>query len=66
MEYLNEEQRQYYVARSDSPINFSNSNDIAYPEQAPKYLKNLIAKMKGMPKHDRDIWIKRINEEFAE
>ncbi|QTR96372.1 hypothetical protein HCFMJIKG_01618 [Streptococcus equi subsp. zooepidemicus] len=36
-----------------------------YAEQSPKYLKNIIAKMRELPEHDRAVWIKGIFKEFG-
>ncbi|HER5558346.1 TPA: DUF1642 domain-containing protein [Streptococcus pyogenes] len=36
-----------------------------YAGQSPKYLKNIIAKMRELPEHDRAVWIKGIFKEFG-
>lgn len=36
-----------------------------YAEQSPKYLKNIIAKMRELPEHDRAVWIEGIFKEFG-
>ncbi|CAW92144.1 DUF1642 domain-containing protein [Streptococcus equi] len=36
-----------------------------YAEQSPKYLKNIIAKMRELPEHDRAVWIEGIFNEFG-
>ncbi|HES4882385.1 TPA: DUF1642 domain-containing protein [Streptococcus pyogenes] len=36
-----------------------------YAGQSPKYLKNIIAKMRELPEHDRTVWIKGIFKEFG-
>lgn len=33
-------------------------------EEAPRYLRNILARLRGLPEHDRNIWLKGIMGEF--
>lgn len=37
-----------------------------YAEQSPKYLKNILARLRELPLHDREIWLKAIMSEFEQ
>ncbi|HEL0236220.1 TPA: hypothetical protein TVJ95_000881 [Streptococcus equi subsp. zooepidemicus] len=52
-----------YIDRSD--LEDMSPKDVilkGHAEQSPKYLKNIIAKMRELPEHDRGVWIKGIFE----
>ncbi|HEL0630567.1 TPA: hypothetical protein TUU98_000671 [Streptococcus equi subsp. zooepidemicus] len=55
-----------YIDRSD--LEDMSPKDVilkGHAEQSPKYLKNIIAKMRELPEHDRGVWIKGIFKEFG-
>lgn len=33
-------------------------------EEAPRYLRNVLARLRELPEHDRNIWLKGIMDEF--
>lgn len=33
-------------------------------EEAPRYLRNVLARLRGLPEHDREVWLKGIMDEF--
>lgn len=33
-------------------------------EEAPRYLRNILARLRGLPEHDREVWLKGIMDEF--
>ena len=35
-----------------------------YAEQSPQYLKNILARLRELPLHDREVWLKAIMSEF--
>ncbi|MGQ5513892.1 hypothetical protein ACUJ42_05070 [Streptococcus anginosus] len=34
-------------------------------EEAPRYLRNILARLRGLPEHDRKVWMDEIMHEFA-
>lgn len=37
-----------------------------YAEQSPQYLKNILARFRELPLHDREVWLKAIMSEFEQ
>ncbi|ORO47561.1 DUF1642 domain-containing protein [Streptococcus oralis] len=37
-----------------------------YAEQSPQYLKNILARIRELPLHDREVWLKAIMSEFEQ
>lgn len=37
-----------------------------HAEEAPRYVRNVIARLRELPLHDRDVWLKAIMDEFEE
>lgn len=37
-----------------------------YAEQSPQYLKNILARLRELPLHDREVWLKAIMSEFEQ
>lgn len=35
-----------------------------YAEEAPRYLRNILARLRELPEHDREVWLKGIMDEF--
>lgn len=40
--------------------------DLEQLDEAPSYLKNLIARLRGLPLHNREVWLKAIMSEFEQ
>ena len=39
---------------------------VGHAEEAPRYVKNIIARLRELPLHDREVWLKAIMNEFAQ
>lgn len=39
---------------------------VGHAEEAPRYVKNIIARLRELPLHDREVWLKAIMDEFAQ
>ena len=37
-----------------------------HAEEAPRYVKNILARLRELPLHDREVWLKAIMSEFAQ
>lgn len=37
-----------------------------YAEQSPQYIKNILARLRELPLHDREVWLKAIMSEFEQ
>ena len=58
----------HYVA-IDDVLNLASQLDDpekGYAEQSPQYLKNILARLRELPLHDREIWLKAIMSEFEQ
>lgn len=38
--------------------------DIYHTNENPLYLRNVLARLRGLPEHDREVWLKGIMDEF--
>lgn len=47
------------VSKLDEP-------DIGHADEAPRYLKNILARLRELPVHDRGVWLKAIMSEFEQ
>lgn len=45
------------VSKLDEP-------DIGHADEAPRYVKNILARLRELPLHDREVWLKAIMSEF--
>ena len=37
-----------------------------HAEEAPRYVKNILARLRELPAHDREVWLKAIMSEFEQ
>ena len=47
------------VSKLDEP-------DIGHADEAPRYVKNILARLRELPLHDREVWLKAIMSEFEQ
>ena len=40
--------------------------EIGHADEAPRYVKNILARLRELPEHDREVWLKAIMGEFEE
>lgn len=40
--------------------------ETGHAEEAPRYLKNILARLRELPEHDREVWLKAIMGEFEQ
>ena len=40
--------------------------ETGHADEAPRYLKNILARLRELPDHDREVWLKAIMGEFKE
>lgn len=40
--------------------------ETGHADEAPRYLKNILARLRELPEHDREVWLKAIMGEFKE
>ena len=40
--------------------------ETGHADEAPRYLKNILARLRELPDHDREVWLKAIMSEFKE
>ena len=40
--------------------------ETGHADEAPRYLKNILARLRELPEHDREVWLKAIMGEFEE
>lgn len=38
--------------------------ETGHADEAPRYVKNILARLRGLPEHDREVWLKAIMGEF--
>lgn len=48
-----------YLSELDEPSS-------GYAEEAPRYVKNVLARLRELPLHDREVWLKAIMSEFEQ
>ncbi|SNK73434.1 phage protein [Streptococcus pneumoniae] len=41
-------------------------SEIGYADEAPRYVKNILARLRELPLHDREVWLKAIMSEFEQ
>jgi hypothetical protein len=39
-------------------------SEMGHADEAPRYVKNILARLRGLPLHDREVWLKAIMDEF--
>ena len=40
--------------------------EMGHADEAPRYLKNILARLRELPLHDREVWLKVIMSEFKQ
>ena len=40
--------------------------EAGHAEEAPRYVKNILARLRELPLHDREVWLKAIMGEFEQ
>lgn len=60
MEEKSYEQTLYTMVREDK----IDELQAGHAEEAPRYLKNILARLRELPLHDREVWLKAIMAEF--
>ena len=38
--------------------------ETGHADEAPRYVKNILARLRELPEHDREVWLKAIMSEF--
>ncbi|CAG6251915.1 phage protein [Streptococcus pneumoniae] len=41
-------------------------SEIGHADEAPRYVKNILARLRELPLHDREVWLKAITSEFEQ
>ncbi|HEU9913967.1 TPA: DUF1642 domain-containing protein, partial [Streptococcus pneumoniae] len=41
-------------------------SEIGHADEAPRYVKNILARLRELPLHDREFWLKAIMSEFEQ
>lgn len=55
-----------FVAAAEQHLEPINKSELRHAEEAPRFLRNVLARLRELPKHDRNIWLKGIMGEFDE
>ena len=40
--------------------------ETGHADEAPRYVKNILARLRELPEHDREVWLKAIMSEFEQ
>lgn len=54
---LNQHYLTWLIGQLDVP-------ETGHADEAPRYVKNILARLRGLPQHDREVWLKAIMGEF--
>lgn len=54
-----------FVAAAEQHLEPINKSELGHAEEAPRYLRNVLARLRELPEHDRNIWLKGIMGEFG-
>ena len=56
----------YYVALEDvlDLVKQLDEPETGHADEAPRYVKNILARLRELPEHDREVWLKAIMGEF--
>lgn len=58
-DYIERNQVLYLVKQLDEP-------EMGHADEAPRYVKNILARLRELPLHDREVWLKAIMSEFEQ
>lgn len=65
IEYLYEvETADEFVTAAERHLEPINKSELGHAEEAPLYLRNVLARLRELPEHDREAWLKGIMDEF--
>lgn len=53
-----------FVTAAEELLEPINKSELGHAEEAPRYLRNILARLRGLPEHDREVWLKGIMDEF--
>lgn len=54
-----------FVTASEELLEPINKSELGHAEEAPRYLRNVLARLRELPEHDRKVWMDEIMHEFA-
>ena len=54
-----------FVTAAEEHLEPINKSELGHAEEAPRYLRNMLARLRGLPEHDRKVWMDEIMHEFA-
>ncbi|MES9544517.1 DUF1642 domain-containing protein [Streptococcus intermedius] len=54
-----------FVTAAEEHLEPINKSELGHAEEAPRYLRNILARLRGLPEHDREVWMDEIMHEFA-
>ncbi|WP_239984497.1 hypothetical protein [Streptococcus anginosus] len=54
-----------FVLAAEQHLEPINKSELGHAEEAPRYLRNVLARLRELPEHDRNIWLKGIMGEFG-
>lgn len=53
-----------FVSAAEEHLEPINKSELGHAEEAPRYLRNILARLRELPEHDREVWLKGIMDEF--
>lgn len=53
-----------FVTAAERYLEPINKSELGHAEEAPRYLRNILARLRELPEHDREVWLKGIMDEF--
>lgn len=53
-----------FVLAAEQHLEPINKSELGHAEEAPRYLRNVLARLRELPEHDREAWLKSIMDEF--
>lgn len=53
-----------FILAAEQHLEPVNKSELGHAEEAPRYLRNVLARLRELPKHDREVWLKGIMDEF--
>lgn len=54
-----------FVTAAEEYLEPINKSELGHAEEAPRYLRNILARLRELPEHDRKVWMDEIMHEFA-
>lgn len=53
-----------FVTAAEQHLEPINKSELGHADEAPLYLRNVLARLRELPEHDREVWLKGIMDEF--